>query len=141
ARMFQARNPNVDIRLVATWSRADQTYLPGGHWYGKPIDAMELDVRAAYDAAAATSPAIHAVVPVGQAWNSLIASGAAIANPYEPARAGQIDLWGSDHYHASTHGYYLEALMVFGSVTGRDPRSLGAGEQVATALGIGKSQA
>src|SRR5262249_18939958 len=34
-----------------------------------------------------------------------------------------------------------EALMVFGSVTGRDPRSLGAGEQVATALGIGKSQA
>ena len=25
ARMFQARNPKVDIRLVSTWSRADQT--------------------------------------------------------------------------------------------------------------------
>jgi hypothetical protein len=126
----------VDIRLVSTWSRADQTYLRTGHWYGKPIDVMAHDVRMAYDQAATTSPAIHAVIPVGQAWNRAIASHLATANPYLAVPKGQIDLWASDHYHGSTYGYYLEALVIFGNVTGRDPRSLGAAEQAAAALGI-----
>lgn len=136
ARMFQAKNPHVDVRLVSTWSRADQTYLPAGHWYGKPIEVMANDVRAAYDRAAATSPTIHSVIPVGQAWNRAIAAHVATPNPYEPLRPGEIDLWGTDHYHGSTYGYYLEALVIFGNVTGRDPRKLGPGEQAAAALGI-----
>ena len=123
ARMFQAKNPRVDIRLVSTWSRADQTYLRTGHWYGKPIDVMANDVRAAYNQAAATSPAIHSVIPVGAAWNRAIASQVAAPNPYEAAPKGQIDLWATDHYHGSTYGYYLEALVIFGNVTGRDPRA------------------
>jgi hypothetical protein len=139
ARMFEARNPHVDIRLVSTWSRADQAYLPGGHWYGKPIETMANDVRAAYDRAAATSPVIRSVIPVGQAWNRAIAAHVATANPYEPARTGQIDLWGTDHYHGSTYGYYLEALVIFGNLTGRDPRNLGSGEHAAAALGIAPS--
>ena len=136
ARMFQARNPRVDIRLVSTWSRADQTYLPTGHWYGKAIEVMGNDLRKAYDQAAATSPAIHGVIPVGQAWNRAIASHIATANPYQAIPKGEIDLWATDHYHGSTYGYYLEALVIFGNVTGRDPRSLGAHEQAAAALGI-----
>src|SRR4051812_469389 len=44
-RLFLARNRHVDIRLVSTWSRADQTYLPSGHWYGQPIEAMAQDIR------------------------------------------------------------------------------------------------
>ena len=52
AQLFHAANPEVDVRLVATWSRADQTYLASGHWFGKPIEAMAIDVRAAYDQAA-----------------------------------------------------------------------------------------
>jgi hypothetical protein len=136
ARMFEARNPHVDIRLVSTWSRADQTYLPGGHWYGKPIETMANDVRAAYDRAAATSPVIRSVIPVGQAWNRAIGAHVATPNPYESARTGMIDLWGADHYHGSTYGYYLDALVIFGNVTGRDPRDLGAGERAAAALGI-----
>jgi hypothetical protein len=136
ARMFQAKNPGVDIRLVSTWSRADQTYLRSGHWYGKPIDVMANDIRAAYNQAAATSPAIHSVIPVGQAWNRAIASQVAAPNPYEAAPKGEIDLWATDHYHGSTYGYYLEALVIFGNVTGRDPRMLGSHEQAAEALGI-----
>ena len=69
ARMFHGRNPNVDIRLDATWSRADLTYQPGGHWYGKPIAAMERDVSAGYRKAAAASPWVHDVIEVGAAWN------------------------------------------------------------------------
>ena len=136
ARLFQAKNPRVDIRLVSTWSRADQTYLRSGHWYGKPIDVMANDIRAAYDRAAETSPAIHSVIPVGQAWNRAIASQVAAPNPYETVPKGEIDLWATDHYHGSTYGYYLEALVIFGNVTGRDPRMLGSHEQAAEALGI-----
>jgi hypothetical protein len=136
AKMFQAKNPRVDIRLVSTWSRADQTYLRKGHWYGKPIDVMANDIRAAYDLAAATSPAIHSVIPVGQAWNRAIASQVATPNPYEATPKGEIDLWATDHYHGSTYGYYLEALVIFGNVTGRDPRMLGPHEQAAEALGL-----
>lgn len=134
--LFLARNRHVDIRLVSTWSRADQTYLPSGHWYGQPIEAMAKDIRAAYDQAAASAPAIHAVIPVGQAWNRAITAHVAAPNPYEPPRNGEIDLWATDHYHGSTYGYYLEALVIYGSVTGRDPRQLGPAEHAASALGI-----
>jgi len=141
ARMFHDRNPAVDIRLDSTWSRADLTYLPGGHWYGKPISAMEIDVRAGYDKAAANSPFIRAVIPVGGAWNRAIETGFAAPNPYQGLPFGQVDLWAFDHYHGSTFGYYIEALMIFGSVTGKDPRTLGSGEIAARELGVSPAQA
>lgn len=47
ADFLKCKNPAVEVRLMATWSRADQAYLPNGHWYGKSIDAMANDVRAA----------------------------------------------------------------------------------------------
>ena len=128
AEFLTSRNPKVEIHLTATWSRADQTYPSGGHWYGQPIGAMARDVRAGYDKAAATSPAVKSVIPVGEAWMRAIDTGVADPNPYDGVTPGQIDLWAKDHYHASTEGYYLEALMVFGDLTGRDPRSLGEAE-------------
>jgi hypothetical protein len=139
--LFHAQNPRVDVRLVATWSRADQTYLPSGHWYGQPIERMALDVRAAYDRAAEHSPAIHAVIPVGQAWNRAMAGDIAARNPLLPIPTGQIDLWAPDNYHASGYGYYLEALVIYGSVTGNDPRTLGDNEAAAAELGIAAAEA
>ncbi len=141
AKMFHDQNPAVDIRLDATWSRADLTYLPGGHWYGRPISAMAEEVRAGYDKAAAEAPFIAAVIPVGGAWNLAITSGFATANPYEGTPFGKVDLWAFDHYHASTFGYYIEALTIFASVTGRDPRALGSHETAAMELGISPAQA
>ena len=136
AQLFHAANPQVDVRLVATWSRADQTYLESGHWFGKPIEAMAIDVRAAYDQAAERSSYIRAVIPVGQAWNRAIAEGIAARNPYQSVGAPQINLWATDNYHASAYGYYLAALVIFGSVTGHDPRKLGREEEAAAHLGI-----
>ena len=141
ARMFHDKNPKVDIWLDSTWSRADLTYKPGGHWYGKPISAMESDVRAGYDKAAAASPLIHGVVPVGAAWNRAIDTGFATPNPYEGTPFGKVDLWAYDNYHASTYGYYIEALMIFGAVTGKDPRALGPTETAARDLGLSPAQA
>jgi hypothetical protein len=141
AEILKEKNPKVDVRLMSTWSRADQTYERTGHWYGKPIDAMATDVRAGYDKAAAGSPIVKGVIPVGEAWGRAIRTGIADANPYDGIDAGKVNLWGSDNYHASVYGYYLEALTVFGSVTGRDPRSLGQGECSAADLGIAPAQA
>ncbi len=141
AELLHGKNPNADIRLVATWSRADQTYPEGVHWKGKPIEAMALEVRAGYDLAAAGTPFIHGVIPVGEAWNRAIKTGFADPNPYDGIAANQVDLWAYDHYHASTYGYYLEALMDFGDVTGLDPRSLGRNERTAFELGLSPAQA
>lgn len=141
AELLHAQNTNVDIRLMSTWSRADQAYLPTGHWYGKPIDAMEKDVRAANDLAMAGSPFITGVIPVGQAWNRAMETGFADANPFDGIDAGKVDLWTYDHYHGSTYGYYLEALTVFGAITELDPRSLGGHERSAYELGISTAQA
>ena len=140
ARLFTAGNPRASLWLMATWSRADQTYPRSGHWYGKPITAMATDVRAAYDKAAAASPAVRGVIAVGEAWNRAFASGLADANPYDGVARGQINLWTHDDYHASAYGYYLEALMVFAQVTGRDPRSLGAQEKAGVELGFSAEQ-
>ncbi|WP_036172546.1 hypothetical protein [Massilia sp. 9096] len=139
AQALRAQNPKIDIRLDSTWSRPDQTYRPKGAWYGKPITQMALDLRAGYDQA---GQAWHMrVIPVGQAFSRAIAAGLADPDPYDGIEAGKVNLWAPDNYHASAHGYYLEALTIFGQVTGRDPRSLGANEGVAREIGIAPDMA
>jgi hypothetical protein len=139
AALLRERNPKVQIYLLATWSRADQTYPATGAWAGQPIDAMARDVRAAYDKAAARIGA-RGILPVGEAWTRAIQTGVADANPYDGIEADKLDLWAADHYHASVAGTYLEALVVFGTLTGRDPRSLGEYECSAYELGLSRTQ-
>ena len=141
AQLFTARNPKIEISLTSTWSRPDLTFRKEGHWYGKPITQMALDLRRGYDAAAKASPAIDQVHPVGQAFNCAIAAGVGDADPYDGIDFGKVDLWAYDHYHASTFGYYLEALTVFIDITGKDPRAFGAQETAADELGISPSDA
>jgi hypothetical protein len=136
-----ARNPQVRIYLSATWSRADLTYPAGKPWSGKPIQQMGLDVEAGYEAALKATSGIVGIAPIGLAFNRAIATGLADPNPYDGISAGQINLWAYDNYHASVFGYYLEALTVFGKVTGRDPLSLGDREGVAEDFGISPAQA
>ena len=100
---------------------------------------MGRDVRAGYDKAAAAVNA-KAVIPVGEAWNRAIATGVADPNPYDGIEAGKINLWTTDHYHASDRGYYLEALVIFGQLTGRDPRSLGENECSGYELGLSRAE-
>ncbi len=136
AAMVKRENPAARIDLVTTWSRADQTYRPGGHWYGKPITAMAGDIAAANALAIRTDAEIEGAIPVGQAWNRAMDEGVADPNPYDGVAFGQLNLWTTDQYHASAYGYYLEALVIFGTVSGRDPRTLGAAEQAGFELGF-----
>ena len=135
ADMLRARNASVKLYLTATWSRADQTFPANRPWTGKPIQQMGKDVAVAYDQAAKAINAA-AVVPMGLAWNRAIDTGFADANPYDGIDAGKVNLWSHDSYHASAFGYYLEALLVFAKVTGKDPLSLGKAETVAEDMGF-----
>jgi hypothetical protein len=141
AELLHAQNSHVAIYLQATWSRADQTYPEGTHWHGKGIEVMAQDVRAGYNLAAANSPLITGVIPVGEAWNRAMATGVADPNPYDGISFGQVSLWTNDYYHGSSYGYYLSALVIFGEITGLDPRSLGDQEWCAFGLGLSRSQA
>jgi hypothetical protein len=139
AEFLRAKNPAADIRIMATWPRADQTYDPKGAWYGKPIEAMDHDIREGYNRAAGGTAGVK-VVPVGDAWVRAMHAGVADPNPYDGIDAGKINLWTYDNYHASAYGYYLEALVVFGNITGRDPRSLGSNECSGFELGLSSAQ-
>ncbi|WP_109808103.1 PEP-CTERM sorting domain-containing protein [Sphingosinithalassobacter portus] len=136
ANLFKRANPDVDISMIATWSRPDLTYIAGKRWSGQPITRMAEDIRAGYDKAKAEIPAIGTIHPVGQAFSRAIADGVADPDPYDGIAFGQIDLWTYDQYHASSAGYYLEALVIFADVTGCDPTGFGRDEIAASELGI-----
>ncbi len=140
AEFLRSKNSGVEIRVMATWPRADQTYLPQGAWYGKPIEAMAHDVRQGYNRAAGGTAGIKGVVPVGDAWVRAMHTGVADSNPYDGIDAGKLNLWTFDGYHASAYGYYLEALVLFGSITGKDPRTLGNAECSGFELGFSAAQ-
>src|SRR4051812_28728777 len=125
--LLRGKNPQVELFLISTWARADNVYPAKGAWHGQPIEVMTRDVRAAYDQAAQAA-AVKAVIPVGESWLRAMQTGVADPNPYDGIEAGKLNLWTHDSYHASTHGYYLQALVIFGTLTGLDPRSLGDAE-------------
>lgn len=139
AEVLRAKNPNVAIYTMATWARADHVYPAKGAWTGQPVEVMARDIRAAYDQAAGPA-GVKAVIPVGEAWSRAMQVGVADPNPYDGVEAGKVNLWTYDSYHASTQGYYLEALVIFGSVTGRDPRSLGDAECSGFELGLSRAE-
>jgi hypothetical protein len=142
AQMFLTANPKAKLYLFATWSRADQVYpdTATSPWKGKPIQQMGKDIQAAYEQAVKEEPRYAGIVPVGLAWNRAIDIGLADGNPYDGQDANKVDLWAYDHYHGSSYGYYLEALMDFGKITGHDPLELDGKDRVAEALGISPQQ-
>lgn len=132
-------NPQVEVFITATWSRADLIYQTDRHWSGTPIEKMAIDVRAGYNKAAQV-PYVKAVNAVGEAWIRAMELGIADTNPYDGIEFGKISLWSWDYYHASNYGYYLHALMAFGNLTGLDPRTLGENECSGFELGMSKHE-
>ena len=125
---------------MATWSRADQTYPAKGAWAGTADRGDGARRPRRLRQGGRRRAGVKAVIPVGEAWTRAMQTGVADPNPYDGIEAGKLNLWTYDHYHASTHGYYLEALVIFGSLTGRDPRSLGENECSAYELGLSRPQ-
>ncbi|GAA4003403.1 PEP-CTERM sorting domain-containing protein [Sphingomonas humi] len=141
ADLFQRRNPRVRINLMSTWSRADLVYKPGSRWSGTNIAAMAGDLQKASEAVCREVGAVQRVLPVGTAWTRAFDARIADPNPYDGIGFGTMGLWAYDHYHGSVAGYYLEALVVFGAISGLDPTSLGKDERAADELGLSDEQA
>ncbi|WP_400191071.1 T9SS type A sorting domain-containing protein [Hymenobacter sp. B81] len=133
-------NPAARVYLYETWARPDFTYPAGSRYAGLPIDSMAQDLHRAYSQAFTTNGRYAAVAHVGDAWLRAITTGVATRNPYAPDPS-KINLWGSDHIHASKWGSYLNALVLFYQLTTVDPRTLGGGELAAADLGITPAQA
>ncbi len=141
AALLRSKNPEIKLRLMATWPRADQVYDAKGAWFGKSIETMASDVRGGYNMAAAAIGNVNtAILPVGESWLRAIHAGLAVANPYRRNVGGRMNLWSSDHYHASVYGSYLESLVIFGGVTGLDPRLLGRNERSGIDFGLSHKQ-
>jgi hypothetical protein len=145
ADMFHAQNPNVKFYLLATWSRADKVYPDNAPapWKGTPIGQMAKDVETGYEAAAKNAGSeVAGVIPMGLAWNTAMDTGIADSNPYDDMGASKMNFWAYDSYHASSYGYYLEAALDFGKVTGKDPMMLApkGKDHVAEDLGISPTQ-
>jgi PEP-CTERM motif len=146
---------DTDVYLYQTWARPDMIYphtntitdpitgavLPGtgaATLWQDSLEAMTADLHGAYFGLAASNPDFAGVAGVGDAFLLAVQSGIATRNPYaaDAASDGLIDLWWDDNLHASKYGSYLSALTLFGSTTGVNPFSLGAGEIAARDLGI-----
>ena len=136
AALFKAANPSARVLLETTWPRADLIYSGQTRWRGKPVRTMLDDLARANALALLESRDLNGTAPVGEAWVRAMDQGVADTNPYDGIAFGKLDLWTWDHYHASTAGYYLAALVIFGRVTGYDLRKLGPRERAADELGM-----
>jgi hypothetical protein len=131
--------------IVDTQGGAFPEGFPDTLYYAaEGLSGMTADLRAAFAARAQANPKFAGVIPVGEAFQRAVDEGIAkgdgfygadgtyaTAHPSDP-----LDLWWIDYLHASKHGSYLSALVIFGKLTGIDPWSLGASEQAAADLGI-----
>jgi hypothetical protein len=117
--------------------------------YYPTLAAMTADLHASFAAKASSNPRFAGVVPVGDAFQlavdqQLVKTGGfydanGVYVPHQPGES--MNLWWDDYLHASKYGSYLDALLQFGTITGLDPRLLGANEQAAIDLGISSADA
>ena len=153
-------NAATDVYLYETWARPNMvtgarvantddttgavtTTTTTAPEYYLSLETMTADLRAAYEGLAAANPIFAGVAPVGAAFLAAVQNGTATRDPYAPDAGtdGKVDLWWDDNLHASKYGSYLSGLTLFGTLTGLDPRSLGAAEHVAADLGITPAEA
>lgn len=119
-------NSNADVFLYQTWARPDLVFPVGEPYSGTSLTEMQNDLRNAYNNAA-TVNSLAGVAPVGDAFMRAISEGVADSNPYDGISPGKLNLWASDNTHASLHGAYLSATVLFRQLTGEDPRQLSVG--------------
>jgi hypothetical protein len=116
--------------------------------YYDTLAGMTTDLRTAIYGEASANGHFAGVIGVGDAFQLAYDQGLVktsgfydAAGVFVPNVDGVMNLWWDDYLHASKYGSYLDALMQFGTITGLDPRSLGAGEIAARDLGISAANA
>ena len=136
--------------MVDTSNPAFPNGYPDTLYYeAEGLAGMTADLVAAFARKAADNPNFAGVIPVGEAFQRAVDNWIAKADGFynsagtyagdEPS--DKLNLWWIDYLHASRHGSYLSALVIFGTLTGISPASFGASEQAAHDLGINPGDA
>jgi hypothetical protein len=163
-------NANAKVYLTETWARPDMVFAhlntaadptsPTGSplpvspssqatLYYQSLAAMSKDLHDSTYGEAAANGHFAGVIGVGDAFQLALDAGLVKSDGFYdangvfvPNQPGDLmNLWWDDYLHASKYGSYLDALVQFGTITGFDPRLLGAGEIAARDLGISQSNA
>lgn len=119
------------------------------YYAAEGLAGMTADLRQAFAAKATANKGFAGVIPVGEAFQRAVDQGIAQGDGFygpdgtyaSAVPQDKINLWWDDYLHASKHGSYLSALVMFGQLTGIDPWSLGASERAAADLGISPGDA
>jgi len=136
--------------IIDTAGGASPNGYPDTLYYeAEGLAGMTDDLRAAFAAKAYTNANFAGVLPVGDAFQRAVNDGIAKSSGFytpEGVYAAEvpqdkINLWWIDYLHASKHGSYLSALVIFGKLTGINPASFGANEKAAADLGINPGDA
>jgi len=155
---------DTKVYLTETWARPDMVYahsvtkadttdptgspIPDGtgtsaKLYYDSLAGMTADLRTTIYGEAASNGHFAGVIGGGDAFQLAYDQGLVKTDGFYDANGvfvsnvdGVMNLWWDDYLHASKYGSYLDALMQFGTITGFDPRTLGAREIAARDLGI-----
>jgi len=140
--------PIVDPTCAAGSNGSATTGQNTLYYTSDPITAANLadmttDLHNAFYGKVASNPGFAGVAPVGDAFqravNQGFAKGSGFYNAdgtYDESVALPLNLWWLDRTHPSKYGSYLSALVLFQTITGRNPLSLGPNEIAAADLGI-----
>jgi hypothetical protein len=151
--------PHAKVYLYATWAPADTAWLDttagsapfSSDEFLRHLAELTQAYHDAYWSAAAHDGNLRGVAPAGDAWArawregianpdpySGSAPGIALSFDYQPAsQPSTRDLpTGAGFHHPSIYGAYLNGLVLFETITGRDVRKFGGREQAAADLGI-----
>jgi hypothetical protein len=136
--------------IVDTTDPAFPDGFPDTLYYeAEGLAGMSADLHAAFAAKAQANPGFVGVIPVGDAFQRALDQGIAKSDCFYDAAGtyaaalpqDRINLWWIDYLHASRHGSYLSALVIFGTLTGINPWSFGSNEKAASDLGISPGDA
>lgn len=135
--LVDASSADADFFLYETWASPAGAVLQKYGDGAEGLRLMQSDVRAGY-AAAAQQLEATAVAPVGDAFERAVEDKLVDALPAGGLDPGTVSLWsGDDHRHANELGSYLAAVVLYATITERDPRALPTGESSTPAdLGI-----
>ena len=140
--------PIVDPTCSAGTNGSAVTGYNTLYYTSKPTTAANLadmttDLHNSFYGKAASNSNFTGVAAVGDAFQRAVNEGLAKGSgfykadgTYDEPAAPPINLWWIDRTHPSKYGSYLSALVLFQTITGRNPLSLGSGEQAAADLGI-----
>jgi hypothetical protein len=107
---------------------------------------MTTDMHNVFYGRASSNKNLAGVVPVGDAFQRAVDTNVVKADNFYRADgtyddSGLPNLWWLDRTHESVYGAYLAGLVMFGTITGRDPLDFGFNDKTFGELGIATAAA